>query len=171
MSNANDTITLKSAHGLTATIPEQEYNAIVAEYQGRAREIALSRAGAALKHRRALAQYDHQTITAEQAAEIDQIARALVRDNAIIAAVNDLGYGVYAARVAAGRPVNPAQWGNILARARASVGDIDDTPDRSALDEAARLLGLLTADDVAGDTRPTWTINAPDEWDRQVEGA
>lgn len=171
-----ETITLISRNGLAVTLPQSDYGQYLAVCGSieKTRERVLSDAGRALKHRRTLAQFYAQELSDEQRQQVDQVARAMVRQDAIYEAASELGYGPYVDRKISGRPTNDAKWERIVARATEWAGQIDDTPSDSYISVAMYELGLMTEDDAGYSrrfTEPTWGISAPDGWNGQLAAA
>lgn len=165
------TVTLVSRAGLVADIPQADFDKLLLQIGPvRARERILSDAGRALKHRRELAAHYAQTLTEADLANINQMARAFIRREAIERAAYDLGYGSTIDRVNRGGRVDEISYGRIVSRATEWAGNIDDTPDDGALCYAAEQLGFTTERTADWDRnwlRPTWKITAPDGWNQQ----
>ena len=141
----NTVVKLVSRAGLVAEVPQSEFDLLSFRLGPvRAREHALSDAGRALKHRRELAAYYAQTLSAQDQELIRATARQLLRDCAIQQAARESGYGNYVDRIARGGMVNHDQWSRIVERATNRAGNIDDTPDDAALCAAAEQLGFRT---------------------------
>lgn len=169
----NTTITARS--GLTVTMPQAEFDEICTRRGPvAAKQLVLSDAGRALKHRRELAAFYAQQLSAEDQMLINAVARELIRDAIIHQAARELGYGNYVDRVQMGRSVNDAQWARIIERSLGWAGEIDDTPDDGARSVAAQKLGFLTEHDAEYSrywTVSDWQITAPNGWDGQPASA
>jgi len=164
--------TFTSRNGLSVTIPQPIFDQMLGSLGtlSGVRERVLNDAGRALKHRRELADFYAQELTAEQRQQVAQVASAMIRQDAIYSAACEMGYQPYVDRAIAGRPTNDAQWARIIERAREHAGQIDDTPTAEDLNSAMSELGMLTGNDAEYSRRltlPTWSISAPDGWNGQ----
>jgi len=170
-------ITLTSARGLVVSVPIAEYsNRLLSASTDTVRASILSDAGRALKHRRILADFYAQTLTASQRAQVRAHAVALSRRTNILNAARDLGYGEYVNRVTAGRPVPDETWSRIMDRATDRAGyarlgvDSEYEPTPADIEFAMGDLGYITGHDASYSrrfTEPTWQITAPDGWNGQ----
>lgn len=157
--------------GLTVTIPDEEYGMLISQRgEHGAYEYVLNLAGRVLKHRRTLERIRTQQLSAEQLAQIENLARSLAVSAVIDAEIIRMGYGNYIRRRDRGG-LMPESFDRIVERARASCADniqavvVTDDDRNYAMAE----LGYLTDDDREWSERISgwcnWQITAPEGWD------
>ena len=169
-------VKLVSRAGLAVELPQSEFDQLsLAIGPVRARERVLSDAGRALKHRRELAAHYAQALTDADRANVNQMARAMIRRTAIEVAARELGYGNYLDRIdrggaAAEMIASSESYQRAIRQATERAGNIDDTPTDDYLCAAAEALGFSTERTADWDRRwlcTGWVITAPDGWDNQ----
>ena len=189
-----NTCTFKSAAGLVVSVPEAEVEALMTRLSAerylpygtanltieqRAKSAVLSAAGRALKHRRELAAYYVQEISAEDQEFARAIAVQAKREGAVIAAAYDMGYGPYMARSLVGRHIDTGTMGRIreraAERARTEIEHVEREPlTLSDIDYGLKMMGYMVSADAEYSralTQPTWQITAPDGWNGQLSTA
>jgi len=189
-----NTRTFNSAAGLVVSVPEAEVEALMTRLSAerylpygtanltieqRAKSAVLSAAGRALKHRRDLAAYYAQEITADDLEFARAIAVQAKREGAVISAAYDMGYGPYMARSLAGRHVDTDTMGRVreraTERARTEIEYVESEPiTLDDVDYGLKMMGYMVRADAEYSralTQPTWEITAPDGWNGQLSTA
>jgi hypothetical protein len=158
------------ASGLTVTMSDEDYGVLLAKHgeHGAYQEI-LNKAGRVLQHRMTLDEIRNQTLTDEQKAQVEGLAKSLAIQAIINKDLRDMGYGEYLKRRDAGAML-PESWGRTVSQSRERCADeieyveVTDADRNHAMTE----LGFYIKKDAEWSHRVAdwcdWTITAPEGW-------